>query len=384
MFPTSRIETRQKGCEPLGEEKRMLLVVDDVPMNRMILRYLFEENYQVIEAENGVEAMQLIELYGDDIAIVLLDIVMPEMDGFAVLDNLVKTDYISTTPVILITGESDDEKALKGYKLGVADLINKPFNSDVVYRRVSNVIALYDNKRELERKLAEQKKKLEEQAENLKRANQFVIDALSATVEFRSLESGEHIKRIRLLIKILLQAVKNYYPLTEEQIEVISNASAVHDIGKIAIPDSILLKPGRLTDEEFEVMKSHTIRGCEILSSLGYMQVQDTEFYTYCYEICRYHHERWDGRGYPVGLVGDAIPIWAQAASLADVYDALTSKRIYKDAYSHDEAVTMILRGECGEFNPVMIDCFMDVLDKLHEEIDILHNTQQVALEQLQ
>lgn len=365
----------------MTEEKRMLLVVDDIQMNRMILRYLFEDNYDVLEAENGVEALELINEHGDNIAIVLLDIVMPVMDGFAVLDELVATNYIATTPVILITGESDDEKALKGYKLGVADLINKPFNSDIVYRRVSNVIALYDHKRELERKLAEQKEQLEEQAESLKQANQFVIDALCTTVEFRSLESGEHIKRIRLLIKILLEDVKHFYPLTDEQIEVIANASAVHDIGKVAIPDSILQKPGRLTNEEFEIMKTHTLRGCEILSSLGYMQVQATEYYTYCYEICRYHHERWDGRGYPDNLVGDNIPIWAQAASIADVYDALTSKRVYKDAYSHEEAVRMILNGECGQFNPVILDCFKDVLDKLHEEIDILHS-QQILLEQ--
>ena len=348
---------------------RKLLVVDDVMLNRAILNELFCREYEVLEAENGAEALRYIEQYGDDIAIVLLDLIMPVMDGFEVLQEMNRSGIISTVPVVMITGESDDDKMLTGYGLGVSDLVNKPFNPDIVHRRVSNVVALYNHKRDLERKLKEQKAMLDKQADRLKKANQFVIDTLSTTVEFRSFESGEHIKRIRVLTHVLLEQASHHYPLSAEQIEAISNASAVHDIGKIAIPDAILLKPGPLTPEEFEVMKSHTVRGCEILMSLK--NTQDIEYFTYCYEICRHHHERWDGRGYPDGLKGDGIPIWAQATSIADVYDALTSKRVYKDAYSHDTAVQMIVNGECGSFNPTLLQCFLEVQDVLYEQINL-------------
>lgn len=343
--------------------QRKLLVVDDVQLNRLILTELFSDQYQVLEAENGLQAMEIIEREGAALSIVLLDIVMPEMDGFEVLQRMNESGIMGTVPVILITGENDDEMALKGYGLGVSDLVNKPFNPEIVERRVDNVVALYAHKQDLEQKLREQKEMLKQQAERLRQSNLFVIDALSTTVEFRNLESGEHIKRIRTLTKVLLEALRDEYPLTDEEIEAISNASAMHDIGKIAIADSILLKPGPLNKEEFEVMKTHTVRGCEILESLNY--TQDEEYYTYCYEICRHHHERWDGRGYPDGLKGDEISIWAQATSLADVYDALTSKRVYKDAYTHEQAAQMILNGECGAFNPAMLEKFVRVQDQL-------------------
>lgn len=357
-------------------QRKKLLVVDDIQLNRMILKELFSDRYDVIEAPNGEVAIGLINLYGKEIAIVLLDIVMPVMDGFEVLQQMNESGIIGTVPVILITGENDDEKALKGYELGVADLINKPFNPDIVERRVENVVALYANQQNLEMKLAEQKKELEDQAERLRQSNLFVIDALSTTVEFRNFESGDHIKRIRTLTKVLLTSMKDEYNLTDEEISAISSASAMHDIGKIAIPDSILLKPGPLNREEFEVMKTHTIRGCEILSSLNY--TQDQEYFTYCYEICRHHHERWDGGGYPDGLKGDDISIWAQATSLADVYDALTSKRVYKDAYAHEKAVEMIVNGECGIFNPKMLEHFVacqdELLDQSKEYGNMHHN----------
>lgn len=340
--------------------------MDDIQLNRLILTELFSEDYDVIEAENGEMAMGLISLFGTEIAIVLLDIVMPVMDGFEVLQKMNDNGLMQTIPVILITGENDDEKALKGYALGASDMISKPFNPEVVARRVKNVVDLYAHKQDLERKLREQKEMLEKQAERLRQSNLFVIDALSTTVEFRNLESGDHIKRIRTLTKVMLEAMREDYPLTDEEIEAISNASAMHDIGKIAIADSILLKPGPLNKEEFEIMKTHTVRGCEILASVNY--TQDQEYFTYCYEICRHHHERWDGRGYPDGLKGDEISIWAQATSLADVYDALTSKRVYKDAYDHDTAVKMILNGECGEFNPKLLTSFEQVQHSLKAE----------------
>ena len=345
--------------------KKKLLIVDDIEINRMILSDLFSEQFEVLEAENGRVALDILDQLNEEISIVLLDLMMPVMDGFEVLHVMNNSKVIQTIPVILITGEDDEGKTLLGYKLGVSDFIKKPFNSDIVYRRVNNVVDLYSHKRDLEQKLKEQKEKLEKQAAKLKQSNQFVIDILSTTVEFRDFESGEHIKRIRTLVNLFLQNVTDQYPLSGEQIEIIGNASAVHDIGKIAIPDSILLKPGPLTPEEFAIMKTHTTRGCEILSSLNY--TQDEEYYVYCYDVCRHHHERWDGRGYPDGLVGDNIPVWAQATSLADVFDALTSKRVYKDAYTHEEAINMILNGKCGIFNPKFLDCLVKVKDALYE-----------------
>ncbi len=350
-----------------GNHKKKLLVVDDIQLNRIILTELFEETYDIIEAQNGQIALSAIEEHGKDIALVLLDIVMPVMDGFTVLQHMNQSGIIHSVPVILITGENDDEKALKGYALGVADLITKPFNSDIVERRVNNVVNLYSHQQNLEEKLQEQKDMLEKQAERLKNSNLFVIDALSTIVEFRNFESGEHIKRIRMLTKTLLEAMQDDYPLSNMEIWAISNASAMHDIGKIAISDAILLKPGKLTNEEFEIMKTHTLQGCKILDSLNY--TQDKEYYNYSYEICRHHHERWDGRGYPDGLKGDEISIWAQATSLADVYDALTSKRVYKDAFSHKTAIDMILNGECGAFNPKMLNALLQVQDTLFEQI---------------
>lgn len=351
----------------MSRQQKKLLVVDDIPINRLILADLFQEEYEVLEAENGQQALELILQYREQIAIVLLDIVMPVMDGFQVLERMAKLDLIQTIPVIMITGESDDEKTLMGYALGVSDIISKPFNPKIVSRRVNNVVKLYSHRQELERELKKQKEMLEQQARRIHQSSQFVIDALSTTVEFRNMESGEHIMRVRTLTKIFLEEMREFYPLTDEQIKTIANVSAMHDIGKIVISDAILLKPGPLTMEEFEIMKTHTIRGCEILDTLNY--TQDEESYRYSYDICRHHHERWDGRGYPDGLKGDEISIWAQATSLADVYDALTSERVYKQAYSHEETIRMILNGECGAFNPRLLDMLVRVEGTLQEKI---------------
>ncbi len=348
-------------------KRKKMLIVDDIPINRVILEDLFCDDYEIIEAENGLEALDYIQQYKDDLAIVALDIVMPKMDGFGVLQQMNDNGLIDSIPVIMITGENDDENIFMAYDLGAADLINKPFNPNIVIKRVNNVISLYSHKENLEMQLRLQKEQLEDQAKKLKISNQFVIDALSTTVEFRDSESGDHIKRIRSLTRHLLNAAKDDYGLNEDQIDMIVNASAMHDIGKIAIADAILLKPGRLTKEEFEIMKTHTIRGCEILQSLNYAQEED--YYNYCYEICRHHHERWDGNGYPDGLKGDEISIWAQATALADVYDALTSKRVYKDAYSHQKAVSMILDGECGIFNPQLLRYFNEVEQMLCQQV---------------
>ncbi|MDR3186396.1 MAG: response regulator [Christensenellaceae bacterium] len=347
----------------MENSRKKILVVDDIEINRIVLLDLFADQYDVLEAENGLVALDMIAEYRSELVIILLDLIMPVLDGFGVLNKLNEDKTIKNIPVILITGEDDEEKVLTGYNLGVSDFIRKPFNPEIVMKRVDNTIDLYSYKNYLEHKLDEQREKLERQTERIKQFNLFIIDTLSTTVEFRSMESGEHIKRVRLLVKFILTQMTEHYQLSSDEIDSISSASALHDIGKIAIPDAILLKPGALTKEEFEIMKTHTVRGCEILESLS--SFQDRDYYKYCYEICRYHHERWDGRGYPDKLVGDQIPVWAQAASLADVYDALTSKRVYKGAYTHSEACAMIMRGECGQFNPKLLDSFSKITDKL-------------------
>lgn len=348
--------------------RRTILVVDDIEINRIILEELFSGEYDVIEAENGQVALDKIHEYGTDIAIVLLDIVMPVMDGFAVLSAMAAENLLDTIPVIMITGESDDSKMLNLYGYGVSDVVSKPFNPEIVERRVKNVVALYNHKAEMEEKLKEQKEMLDDQAKKLREFDQYLIDVLSTTVEFRDNESGQHINRVRALTRFFLTRIRNEYPLTDEQINVISNVSAMHDIGKIAISDSILLKPGRLTPEEFEVMKTHTVKGCEILQAIG--DAQDLDYYEYSYDICRHHHEKWDGKGYPDGLKGDEISIWAQAVSVADVYDALTNARVYKPAKEHEEAVRMIVNGECGTFNPVLIECLLRCEEELKHSLE--------------
>lgn len=335
-----------------------ILIADDMEINRAVLQQLFEDRYNILEAENGCQALALIREHAQSIAVVLLDIMMPELDGFGVLQAMRDGGYLRQIPVVLITGDSSLDAANRGYDYGVADLITKPFEVAIVRHRVENIIDLYRHKNKLEYLVKVQTRKIEGQKRKLKEYDNFLIDTLSTVVEFRDLESGQHIQRIRSFTRILLQYLANRdngLHLTTEKIDMIASASALHDIGKIAIPDAILLKPGRLTPEEFEIMKTHSIKGCEILDSMLY--IHDKEYMRYSYDICRSHHERWDGRGYPDGLEGDKIPLAAQVVALADVYDALVSERVYKAAYSTDEAMGMILGGECGAFSPYLLEC---------------------------
>ncbi|MBC8571362.1 diguanylate cyclase domain-containing protein [Zongyangia hominis] len=334
------------------KKRDTILIVDDMEINRAILGGLFQDEYKLMEAENGEQALLLLKEYHSSIAIVLLDLVMPVKSGYQVMEELGGSPLLDEVPVAVITADNSLESELRVFDLGASDIIVKPFEPHVVKRRVHNIIELSLHKHNLEDMVAEQAVKLQE-------SNEVLIDALSSVIEYRSLESGQHIRRIRLLMKALLEEVWRNCPeynLDEEKIRVIASASAMHDIGKIAIPDSILNKLGRLTPEEFKVMETHTIKGCEILAGLSRMSDQD--YLRYAYSICRYHHERWDGGGYPDGLVGDAIPIWAQAAGIADAYDALTSDRVYKKAISHERAAAMILGGECGAFSTKLLECF--------------------------
>ena len=339
-------------------EKNTLLIVDDMDINRDILKDIFDEQYTIYEAANGEEAIAQIQFHKDEIALIFLDLEMPGKNGLDVLKYMNEEELINRIPVIMITGEATVDSDVKAYELGVADIIYKPFDAAVVIRRTLNIIELYEYRIHLEQKLEKRTAQLRESQEKLEKNNEFLINALSSVVEFRSLESGEHINRVKTFTGILFRHLRKLYPeyeLSDEQVKLIVNASALHDIGKIAIPDDILLKPGKLTRQEFETMKTHTTKGCEILERF---KQGDNEFYQYCYDICRYHHERYDGNGYPDNLVGEDIPIWAQVVSIVDVYDALVSKRVYKTPYAVEEAERMILAGECGVFSPKIIDCF--------------------------
>lgn len=335
----------------------IILVVDDMEVNRALLCEMFQSSYKMMEAEDGEEALKLVEQYGSSIVTILLDIVMPNLDGFEVLKILSQRRMLNRIPVILITGDTSQESEKKAYEIGVADMITKPFNPRVIRRRVQNTIDLYNYKNKLEKMVSEQTRVLQSQAKKLKETNSRIIDTMSTIVEYRNMESGMHVKRIKAFTKALAEVVAKYFPeygLTNEQIGIITEASAMHDIGKIVIPDNILLKPGRLTEEEFELMKSHTTKGCEVITTLA--EMQDEAYQKYGYEICRYHHERYDGNGYPDGLKGEEIPISAQMVSIVDVYEALIHERAYKSAYSKSKAFIMIQDGECGMFSPKMLE----------------------------
>lgn len=337
------------------EQRNKILIVDDMEINRAILCESFKDEYQSLEAENGLEALELARQYHNDIAVILLDIVMPVMDGFQLMENLQIEGILSKVPVILITADAYNKNEIRGLELGASDIILKPFDPHIVKKRVQNIADLYRHKNNLENMVQMQTKKLQE-------TNSLFVDSLSTIIENRNMESGQHIRHIRGFTRVLLEAMTKAapeYELTPEKIETIVSAAAMHDVGKIAIPDSILLKPGRLTTDEFDIMKTHTVRGCEIIKS--FKRMEDKDYLRYCYNICRYHHERWDGRGYPDGLERDEIPVCAQVVAVADVYDALTTDRVYKPAILHEEAVRMILGGECGKFSDLVLRCFQQV-----------------------
>lgn len=349
--------------------KNKILVVDDALMNRDILKEILKDTYDILEAEDGKAALKILDAEDNEISAILLDLVMPVMDGFQVLEELNARKMIEKIPVLIISGENSTQNEQRCFDLGIADFIGKPFNARLVRKRVQNAAEHYANRNELEAKVEEQTNvlrkayiTLKSQAEQLKRRNQDIIEILGTVVEYRNLESGEHVKRVGEYTRILAETFMVEYPeygLTQDKIDVIVSASALHDIGKITIPDSILLKPGRLTKDEFEYMKSHTTRGCELLESMK--NVLDPKYEKVSSEICRHHHERFDGKGYPDGLKGDAIPLSAQLVSVADVYDALVNERCYKDAFSPEEAFRMIVNGECGVFSPRLMEVFRKV-----------------------
>ena len=339
--------------------KQKVLIVDDAEMNRAILTEILGNEYEILEAENGRECMQWLQKYRTGISVILLDIVMPVMNGFAVLGEMARQGLIDDIPIIMISSADSDDVIRQAYELGVTDYISRPFDAKIVYRRVVNAIKLYAKQRRLVSMVTKQ---IVEKEKN----DNMLIDILSHIVEFRNTESGLHVLHMKQLTELLLSELlqkTDMYHLDAAKRDLIVTASALHDIGKIAIPEEILNKPGRLTKEEFEIMKTHTTIGSEMLDKIeGY---GDEPLVRTAYAICRWHHERYDGRGYPDGLVGEQIPISAQIVALADVYDALVSERSYKKAFSHETAVQMILNGECGTFNPLILDCLRSAADKI-------------------
>lgn len=358
------VVTDADSIEAFQSEKPLVLIVDDSEMNRAILNEMLKDEYCILEAANGRTALDMVDRYGDELSLVLLDIVMPGISGFEVLADLSRRSGIDNLPFIMISSEDSDDMVLRAYELGASDYINRPFDSRVVRRRVSNTIRLYAKQRRLTNLLSQQ---YNERVKN----SRMLIDIMAGVMELRNGESGRHVTNIEKLTELLLGCLvqrSGTISLDNEERSTIALASALHDIGKMSIDDAILNKPGRLTPEEFEIMKTHTTMGADMLLELGRHHVGNA-LMEYAYQIARWHHERWDGKGYPDGLKGDEIPIAAQVVSVADVYDALTSARVYKDAIPHKEAIQMILDGKCGTFNPLLLDCLLEVQDRIAETL---------------
>ena len=356
-----------KGNYKMSEviTKQKILIADDSEMNRELLAAILEEEYDIIQANDGVQAVDCLQRHAEEISLLLLDIVMPHMDGFEVLSYMNKEHWIDAIPVVIISSENSPIYIKRGYDLGATDFIGKPFDANMVLRRSANAILLGAKQRRMTSIVSNQIYERE-------KSSKLMINILSHIVEFRNGESGLHVLHIQtiteMLLRQLVQKENNRYALSKEQIRMITTASALHDIGKISIPDEILNKPGRLTAEEFAVIKGHSMAGANMLSELPLDQKEEPLVKT-AYEICRWHHERYDGGGYPDGLKGEEIPVSAQVVALADVYDALTSERCYKDAYSHEKAIEMILAGQCGAFNPLMLECLLDISSSLKKKM---------------
>lgn len=343
--------------------KQQILIVDDSEMNRAILTEMLKSEYKILEACNGEECLYMLQQYGTGISIVLLDIVMSKMDGFQVLSVMNRNHWIEDIPVVMISSEDSESYIRRAYEMGVSDYISRPFDAKIVYQRVSNTIKLYAKQRRLITLITDQ---IYEKEKN----NRMMIGILSQIVEFRNGESGLHVQNINILTGMLIERLvqkTDKYNITWAEGVIITTASALHDIGKIGIDEKILNKPGKLTDEEFEIMKTHTVIGASILEDLDVYR--NEELVKTARDICRWHHERYDGKGYPDGLKGDEIPISAQVVSLADVYDALVSKRVYKKSFTHEQAMKMILNGECGQFNPILLECLVDIQGRIKEEM---------------
>lgn len=346
------------------KEKQTILIADDSEINRAMLFDILSDSFDIIEVKDGREAVHILSKKRGNIALLLLDIVMPNMDGFDVLAYVSSRKIIDEVPVVMISAESSPAYIKKSFEYGAIDFISRPFDPQVVLQRVHNALMLHTRQSEL-------RKLIVDRVEEKEREDSLLVNILGTVAEFRTGESGLHVLRMRIITELLMEELKRRYPeygITQKMLTIVSNASVLHDIGKIVVPDSVLNKPGRLTKAEFEKIKQHSAAGAVMLDKLKFGQ--DEFLMHFAKQICHWHHERYDGKGYPDGLKGDDIPIAAQVVGLADVYDALVSPRVYKPAYSHDDAVAMIKRGECGAFNPKLLECFFA---KAHELDELVH-----------
>ena len=363
------LELRKKEARP------QILIIDDSELNRMLLSDMLEDDFEILEAADGEVGIEVLQHHASELSLVLLDIVMPKRDGFDVLAAMNRNHWIEDLPVVMISSENAAFHIRRAYELGAADYISRPFDAQVVYQRVYNTMKLYNKQRRLIRLVTDQ---IHEKEKN----NRLMVGILSQIVEFRNGESGLHVLHINILTELLLEQLlqkTDRYKISWSEQLMISTASALHDIGKIGINEKILNKPGKLTKEEFEIMKTHTLIGASMLTDLELYQ--DEMLVRIAYQICRWHHERYDGSGYPDGLIGDEIPIAAQIVSLADVYDALVSERVYKEAYSHEQAIQMIVRGECGVFNPLLMECLLEIQYRIKGELELERMQGQLGVE---
>ncbi|MGN8741574.1 diguanylate cyclase [Collinsella sp. HCP3S3_B8] len=359
------VVTDADASETIRSQKPLVLIADDSKVSRSILGEMLKDDYRILEADSGRATLDAVDRYGGDLSLVLLDIAMSDMSGCEVLAELSRQAALDSLPVIMISSEDTDDVVLRAYDLGASDYISRPFDDRIVRRRVNNIIRLYTKQRRLTSLLSQQ---YNARVNN----SRILVDIMASVMEVRNGESGRHVTHIEKLTELLLGDLarrSDKYSLGNEERSSIALASALHDIGKMSIDDAILNKPGRLTPEEFEIMKTHTTIGADMLRNLG-RNHEGSALLDYAYQIARWHHERWDGTGYPDGLKGDDIPIAAQVVSVADVYDALTSVRVYKDAISQEEAIRMILDGECGAFNPLLIECLLEVRDRIAETLE--------------
>ena len=358
---------------------KTILIVDDDEMERKMIADILSEEYNILESDSGNNAISMIEQMGNSISGIVLDYMMPEGNGLDVLKHMQTTGDVKKIPVIVMTGEKQSDIESKCLELGAVDYMRKPVEAVLIKIRVHNACEIYSYKKDLEAQVAKQMDTLQKQnrlltvqADRIKKSKEKMGDVLGSIVEYRNVESGDHVLKVKEFTRILCQIYMQTYPdsgLNKDRIDTIVSASSLHDIGKISIPDSVLLKPGRLTDEEYELMKSHTLRGAEMLENVD--GVWTDEFKKCCSNICKFHHEKYDGGGYPYGMSGDDIPLEAQIVGLADVYDALVSERIYKKAYSLDKSFHMIINGEAGIFSPKILECFRNSREKFEHTAKI-------------
>ncbi len=355
--------------------KDKILVVDDIDINREILKEILSVDYDIVECADGLEALAILQDNSPLPQIVLLDIIMPNMNGYEVLQQIKSNGRTKSLPVLIITAESDEENESKALKCGAVDFITKPFNGDVVKVRVDMHIQLSNYRNKLE-------DMVREKTEEVQTLNQRILETLATIVEYRSLESGMHIRRVQELTRILINKMLTKPEFKDDLVsqgyQDIISASVLHDIGKVGISDDVLLKPGRLTEEEFELVKAHPEIGSAIIDTIAEGQTTNQLYLTHCRDIALYHHERWDGKGYGLKLSGKYIPLSARIISLIDVYDALTTKRCYKEAFSHQHAINIIKESSGTQFDPEIVDCFLEISEDIRLLAQKLSDTKEV------